>query len=214
MSKTKENYNDGCFGDREEMIARYCKLKDELNKIVRASGGDQDLDALTAVEELREDHDKYEYWYFQKCAELTAMTERAEKAEAQSDARLLSVGEIAVDLSNALDSLTIAEKQRDAAVAGKDQAYEERNRLVALLASIYPSGVKQTDIPGWDAEWHGCVFIDFPWGQASWHYHDSQSFLFDHLPPYQGEWDGHTTEGKYQAIHANTLVGELEDNND
>lgn len=82
----------------------------------------------------------------------------------------------------------------------KDAAYEERNRLVALLASMFPSGIKQTDIPGWDAEWHGCVYIDFPWGQASWHFHDSQSFLFDHLPPYSGEWDGHTTEQKYQNI--------------
>lgn len=85
----------------------------------------------------------------------------------------------------------------------KDGAYLERNKLVALLASLYPSGIKKTSIEGWSDEWHGCVYIDFPWGQASWHYHDSQSYLFDHLPPYQGEWNGHTTEQKYEEIVKN-----------
>jgi hypothetical protein len=82
----------------------------------------------------------------------------------------------------------------------KDAAYLERNKLVALLASLYPSGIKRTAIEGWSADWHGCVYIDFPWGQASWHYHDSHAGLFEHLPPYAGEWDGHTTEEKYAAI--------------
>lgn len=94
--------------------------------------------------------------------------------------------------------------ERDAEIArlrkAKDGAYDERNRLVALLASIFPSGRAETNIPGWDAAWHGCVYIDFPWGQASWHFHDSQTHLFAHLPAYLGEWDGHTTEDKYEAI--------------
>lgn len=84
----------------------------------------------------------------------------------------------------------------------KNQAYLERNKLVALLASLFPSGIAKTAIEGWDEAWHGCVYIDFPWGQASWHYHDSQAHLFDHLPPYWGQWDGHTTEEKYAAIMA------------
>jgi hypothetical protein len=81
-----------------------------------------------------------------------------------------------------------------------DQAYNERNRLVALLASMFPSGVGRTAIEGWDPEWHGCVYIDFPWGQGSWHFHDRDAGLFEHLPPYKGEWDGHTTDEKYKAI--------------
>jgi hypothetical protein len=84
--------------------------------------------------------------------------------------------------------------------AAKDGAYEERNRLVALIASLFPSGTARTNIPGWSDDWHGCVYIDFPWGQASWHFHDSQSALFKHLPLYQGEWDGHTNDEKYQSI--------------
>jgi hypothetical protein len=105
-----------------------------------------------------------------------------------------------------VDALTA---ERDHQRQNKDQAYEERNRLAALLASMFPSGTKRTDIPGWDAEWHGAVYIDFPWGQASWHYHDSQAHLFAHLPPYEGEWDGHTTEAKYAAIQRAATSADL-----
>ena len=84
----------------------------------------------------------------------------------------------------------------------KDAAYLERNRLVALLAAVYPSGIARTDIPGWLPEWHGCVYIDLPTGQASWHYHDGHAHLFAHLPPYAGKWDGHTTDEKYERIAA------------
>lgn len=83
-----------------------------------------------------------------------------------------------------------------------DAAYLERNRLVALLAAIYPSGIARTAIEGWDPAWHGCVYIDLPTGQASWHYHDSQAHLFAHLPAYTKSWDGHTTEQKYERVAA------------
>lgn len=83
-----------------------------------------------------------------------------------------------------------------------DQAYTERNRLVAVLARLWPAGIKRTDIPGWDAEWHNCVYIDLPTGQVSWHYHDRDAHLFADLPAYSGEWDGHTTEEKYRRLAA------------
>ena len=92
------------------------------------------------------------------------------------------------------------EAELDDMRARKDGAYRERNMLVALLAACCPSGIKETAIPGWHEEWHGCVYIDLPTGQASWHYHDSQADLFAHLPAYDGEYDGHTTEQKYQRI--------------
>lgn len=86
--------------------------------------------------------------------------------------------------------------------ADKDAAYLERNQAVAALASVFPAGIARTDIPGWLPEWHGCVYIDLPTGQASWHYHDSHAHLFAHLPPYAGKWDGHTTEEKYARLAA------------
>lgn len=78
-----------------------------------------------------------------------------------------------------------------------DKAYTERNQLVRFLASVFPSGIKKTSIPGWSEEWHNCVYIDTPYGQMSWHFHDKDKRLFEHLPPYNKEWDGHTTEKKY-----------------
>lgn len=88
----------------------------------------------------------------------------------------------------------------------KDFAYMERNMLVAHLATLYPSGTKRTNIEGWNPEWHGCVYIDSPAGQLSWHYHDSQAPFFAALPPYTKEWDGHTTEEKYERLGVLRLI--------
>lgn len=92
-----------------------------------------------------------------------------------------------------------AERMRSA----KDQAYTERNALVAALASMLPSGVRRTQIEGWDRDWDGAVYIDFPGVgnsapfQGSWHFHDSQEHFFFGLPKYTQPWDGHTTDIKY-----------------
>ena len=95
------------------------------------------------------------------------------------------------------------------AVNDKDTAYNERNRLVALLAHLFPSGLAKTEIPGWEPEWINCVYLDLPTGQASWHYHDDDAPLFEGLPPYTKPWDGHTTAEKYRRIEklAGILTG-------
>jgi hypothetical protein len=79
-------------------------------------------------------------------------------------------------------------------------AYRERNQVVAALARCFPSGLKKTAIEGWDPAWHNCVYIDLPTGQASWHIHDDDAELFAGLPPYIGEWDGHSTPEKYERL--------------
>jgi hypothetical protein len=84
----------------------------------------------------------------------------------------------------------------------KDAAYLERNQVVAALAKCLPSGVARTAIDGWSEDWHGCVYIDLPTGQVSWHYHDSQAHLFEGLPAYTKPWDGHSTEEKYRRVAA------------
>lgn len=84
----------------------------------------------------------------------------------------------------------------------KDGAYFERNQVVAALAKCFPSGVAKTAIEGWSEDWHGCVYIDLPTGQVSWHFHDSQAYLFKDLPPYAGAWDGHDTPEKYRRVNA------------
>lgn len=79
-----------------------------------------------------------------------------------------------------------------------DNAYWERNRLVAILARLFPSGRAVTNISGWDNKWHNCIYIDTPRGQLSWHVHDDEMIQFASLPEYPGDWDGHTTEEKYR----------------
>ena len=110
------------------------------------------------------------------------------------------------------DSEYVAAADYDAAVAriakleaAKDGAYLERNQCVALIARMatalgYWAGKAKTAIDGWSEDWHGCVYIDLPAGQVSWHYHDTQAHLFDWLPPYCGEWDGHEAAEKYRRV--------------
>jgi hypothetical protein len=98
-----------------------------------------------------------------------------------------------------------AKREIEALQALKDGAYLERNRCVALLAQLMLAaggcaGIARTPIEGWSEDWFGCVFIDLPTGQASWHFHDSQAHLFAGLPPYRGTWDGHTTPQKYERM--------------
>lgn len=91
-------------------------------------------------------------------------------------------------------------------VAQKDAAYKERNALVCLLSKLYPSWLErhnEADLT-WEDDWRWIVFMQLPTGQATWHIHDSEFALFDHLPVNKDKeghgWDGHTTEEKYQRI--------------
>lgn len=98
----------------------------------------------------------------------------------------------------------------------KDDAYLERNRCVALVARMALSmglgvGVARTAIEGWSEDWHGCVYIELPTGQCSWHFHDSQAGLFAGLPAYEGSWDGHSTPEKYERVAAAFAVPGADD---
>jgi len=84
----------------------------------------------------------------------------------------------------------------------KNAAYLERNQVVAALAKCFPSCVSSTAIEGWSEDWHGCVYIDLPTGQVSWHFHDLHAHLFDSLPHHEILWDGHTTAKKYERLAA------------
>lgn len=112
--------------------------------------------------------------------------------------KLIMVGAIAVWLAWKVVAQQAALKEMR---KRKDAAYLERNEVVALLATLYPSGIARTAIDGWDAEWHNCVYIELPFaGQVSWHYHDDQRYLFAGLPQYRLDWDGHDTPTKYRRV--------------
>jgi hypothetical protein len=92
--------------------------------------------------------------------------------------------------------------------AERDAAYTERNKVVAgLAAMVLRAGGRawladHPDDPSWDPEWKTIVFIDGPTGQLSWHLHDSDVVHFLFLPRGENEWDGHTTEQKYNRVAA------------
>jgi hypothetical protein len=84
----------------------------------------------------------------------------------------------------------------------KDDAYTERNRVVALLSAIYPSHlcIHDPNDTAWENDWRTIVCIHSPNGQLTWHLHDSHVPLFDHLEMDHTHWDGHTTEEKYRRV--------------
>jgi hypothetical protein len=142
-------------------------------------------------------------------ARVTAAAEREAALVRERDALAREWDEDAASLQCAYfderEARLAAEARVTAAGAAKDGAYAERNRCVSAIAKMalaagYPVGIAQTAIEGWDEAWHGCVYIDLPTGQVSWHYHTDDAALFDFLPAYTGTWDGHSTPEKYERL--------------
>lgn len=89
----------------------------------------------------------------------------------------------------------------------KNGAYAERNKLVALLASLFPSSLERHDGADWEDDWRWVVFVDLPTGQVSWHIHDSELLHFSHVLRLQGRaWDGHSNDDKWSRVARAALV--------
>jgi hypothetical protein len=106
-------------------------------------------------------------------------------------------------------SFLIGSRKLDAEqlIKEKNQAYSERNKLVAFLARLYPTHLKRhpEEDSGQEKEWMNIVCIHSPVGQLTWHIHDSEVGLFDFLEEKPKlftdcKWDGHTTEEKYARL--------------
>jgi hypothetical protein len=88
----------------------------------------------------------------------------------------------------------------------KDDAYAERDKVIAALTKSFPSHLtRHKDMPGesWDAEWLNVVCIHLPTGQATWHIHISELPWFAHLNGINlicHGYDGYTTAEKYQRL--------------
>ena len=90
------------------------------------------------------------------------------------------------------------------AVEFKNPAYGERNQLVLFLTKCYPSylGRHAEEDKEWENDWKNIIYIESPAGQLSWHIHDSELPMFEHLPSFKGEWDHHTSEEKYGRLRS------------
>ena len=117
----------------------------------------------------------------------------------------------------------------------KDGAYHERDMLVCALSKLFPSYLARhrEEDTEWENDWRWIVYIEIPtkvkvvsgdqhnhileskWfetkiEQISWHIHDSEREMFNHLEVKENNWDGHNTERKYQRLQAlDTLLDNL-----
>jgi len=110
-----------------------------------------------------------------------------------------------VDLCTAIQRAEAAEAEVVRLREQKDGAYAERDNLVCALSKLFPASLERhpDSDTTWEDDWRWIVFIDLPTGQATWHIHDSELAMFDHLPRFIGrEWDGHTTPQKYLRLAA------------
>ena len=88
----------------------------------------------------------------------------------------------------------------------KEIAYAERNQVAVLAAKLashlgYPFGIARHQDDGTDwGDWTHVLFIDLLTGQVSWHLRTSEAaeLMLEGFPKYEGTWDGHTTDDKYE----------------
>jgi len=97
-------------------------------------------------------------------------------------------------------------KKIKAVEAERDGAYRERAHLVALLAALTDEAVisyaRDVEEPGWQI-----IYLTLGGHQASWHISPRDADLFTHVERVdvedpRAQWDGHTTEEKYERIAA------------
>lgn len=72
----------------------------------------------------------------------------------------------------------------------KNDAYHERDMLVCTLTKLFPAYLaRHSEEEEWEYDWRWIVYIDLPTGQVSWHIHDSERAMFDHLEVKENNWD-------------------------
>ena len=99
----------------------------------------------------------------------------------------------------------------------KNNAYWERNQLVAAISKIFPAHLSKhpEEDEEWDDDWRNIVVVYVPMNLTmykdsdkqpgdlpmTWHIHDHDMPMFDHLN-YKEDywWDGHSTEEKYKRL--------------
>ncbi len=98
------------------------------------------------------------------------------------------------------DYTTHLEQQVQELRALKNQAFDERNQLVALLSKMYPSHLAVDTSGTYSLE--DVVYIQLPTGQVSWHITKNQLPLFEHLHTAEHPWDGHSHKEKWERVRS------------
>ena len=99
--------------------------------------------------------------------------------------------------------LRSATHRMEAARNTSQRIISERNRLVSVLAALYPSHLCDISTEANpDAKFTAIVCIHTPVGQIAWKLPETEIGLFKGLPRKPNDWDGHTTEQKHERITA------------
>lgn len=131
-----------------------------------------------------------------------AKSATAELEQARADVERIRTreNEVRTARRQALRELEQARQQTDV-------AYRERAQLTAWLAALHPAVIApapDVDEPGWQI-----LYLYAHGRQMSWHIHPRDAELYTHVERVsaddpRAQWDGHTTEQKYEAIRAAT----------
>jgi hypothetical protein len=177
-----ENLSDEVQRLREENARLQCEVEFYKN----------DAEATTtALDECVEENEKLK-------ADVARYSDSLVTSARKRNELLTQVAMLQVDLGATQSELKRAREATDA-------AYTERNKCVALIARMALKlgcevALTRTAIEGWDPAWHGCLYIQLPTGQVSWHYHTREGYLFLGLPVRGAVWDGHDTPEKYRRV--------------
>jgi|SRR5580765_557176 len=104
------------------------------------------------------------------------------------------------------EQLQSADAAIKALIEQKDNAYTERNYLVAVISKIWPAHIMRHQPepdPNWDKEWHTVVCVHIAGHHCAWHIHDSERHIFVHLedsPVAVHGYDGMTIPEKYRIL--------------
>jgi hypothetical protein len=138
-------------------------------------------------------------------ATVAALRERlAADLGEQPDEAAASIANRTVEINRLTEEVGQQRERADQAEAERDGAYRERARLEALVAGVAEQAViapaPDVDEPGWQI-----LYATLHGRQCSWHIAPRDADLFEHLEHVladdpRAQWDGHTTDEKYQHI--------------
>lgn len=131
--------------------------------------------------------------------EVRALKESYKNAMTELRKTCDEANSLALDVKQLKEASDLQNVQLAKAILAKDNAYSERDHLVAALSKCFPSWLGRHE-GEWEDDWRWIVYINISIGQVSWHIHDSELPLFSHLQIGPEKWDGHTTEEKYQRM--------------
>lgn len=118
------------------------------------------------------------------------------------------VGEELIATKDKNSSLTPIGEEIEELIKIKDNAYAERNKVIAAFAHHLSNTPYQCRVyrayhedPDWEGDWRTILVIEKGDLQMTWHFHDSEKYLLERLPTANlYKWDGHDTKEKYNRL--------------